>query len=316
MNNLVQAKKFLLSCIRGGLAHSYDSIQKTWTKPYPEVTGYLLSYFCSENTLYPEIMSAADKLVQIQDESGGFPSFYNTNILFTFDTAQIAHGLLSMYIKTKRMKYLKSAIRAGDFLLKMQWLDGSFFPMFHRQKKNMLFYQEKEDGSNWGSTLSFIQLKNIEALLLLSKITKEKKYSIATIRVGRWGMKKSDPRYSHPYAYFLEGMYALGKRDFVRNELKKNVLSNLKRGFIPYYPGASFAYVSGSVQLGILLSKFGFNREAKDIYKWAINTQDCNMGGLIQYANQDGSINSSIHGELNSWGTKYFCELAKNLKVC
>lgn len=315
MNNLVQARKFLLSCIRGGLAHSYDSIQGLWTKPYPEVTGYLLSFFSSENILSPIIMEAADKLVHIQDKSGGFPSFYNTNILFTFDTAQIAHGLLSIYTKTKRTKYLKSAIRAGDFILKMQWVDGSFFPMFQKQKKCMLLYQEKNDGSNWGSTLSFIQLKNIEALLLLSKITHEKKYSIAAIKVGKWGMSKSDPRYSHPYAYYLEGMNALGNKDFVLKEIKKNVLPCLKQGFMPYNSKLSYAYVSGSVQLGVLLSKYGFNREAKEIYKWAIKSQDKNMGGLYQYANRDGSINNSIHGEMNSWGTKYFCELAKSLKI-
>ena len=34
-----------------------------------------------------------------------------------------------------------------------------------------------------------------------------------------------------------------------------------------------------------------------------------NSGGLFQYADMYGDLDNHVHTEINSWGTKYFCEL-------
>lgn len=314
--SLERAESFLLDCIREGLAHSL--VQKegreSWVKPYPEVTGYLLSYFCGQETVDETILKKmANKLLKIQHKSGGFPSFYDQTNLYSFDTAQILHGLLSWYKKSSDVKFLVAAKKAGDFLCSMQVNSGLMFPIYDIKSDTRVVYQNNAKGSDWGSTFSYIQVKNAAALLLLHKITKIQRYLTAAERLGQIKLLNQECRYTHPLAYYLEGMMALGKNRLVKQILEDHIIPRLRsNGFIPYFPGAKYAYVSGSVQLGILLLKVGYSSEAKIIRQWAQKVQSSSSsGGLYQYAKVSGKPDFSIHGEINSWGTKYFAELIR-----
>ena len=110
-------------------------------------------------------------------------------------------------------------------------------------------------------------------------------------------------------------MLAGGHSATVKNILNEYFLNRINNnGFISYSPDLDYSYVSGSVQIGILCYKVGYIEYAKKIYDWACLVQDNHYsGGLFQYANYDGKINDSIHAEINSWGTKYFIELAQLL---
>ena len=44
--NVKRGENYLLDCVFDGLAHSYDVLTKSYVKPYPEVTGYVIKYFC------------------------------------------------------------------------------------------------------------------------------------------------------------------------------------------------------------------------------------------------------------------------------
>lgn len=94
-------ENFLNNCVFDGLAHSYDVKKGKYVKPYPEVTGYILKYFSDySDSIENNIIKAADYLVEIQDKNvGGYYSFDNKNVLYSFDTAQITRGLLSLYKK-------------------------------------------------------------------------------------------------------------------------------------------------------------------------------------------------------------------------
>jgi len=311
MDHLDKAEHFLLSCIRDGLAHSLDTVTNSWVKPYPEVTGYLLSYFSLKTRLPTQILEAGEKMITIQHPTGGFSSFFNKEVLYTFDTSQITHGLTSLYIKTRQKRYLVAAQRAGNFLLSMQNADGSFFPYYNWKYRYRHVERPLKDGANWGSYFSHIQVKNAEALLLLSKVTKNPSYAQAALLMIQWGKRHCDSRFTHPFGYFLEGMSALDQQKYVRNSLQTFVKPKERNGFIAYQAGLNYAYVSGSVQLGILFKNSGMNSEAKRIYQWATKVQEQHIsGGLFQYANRNGTPYTKIHAELPSWGTKYYLELA------
>jgi hypothetical protein len=115
--------------------------------------------------------------------------------------------------------------------------------------------------------------------------------------------------------YFLEGLMAYGKNDIVFDILSKKIIPRVqKNGFISYSEELSYSYVSGSVQLGILLYKNGYKEQAYSIAKWSSIVQDNHeSGGLFQYANSDATLNYDVHTEINSWGTKYYCELNRLL---
>ncbi len=313
---LPKAEKFLLACIRHGLAHSLvrHEAKEIWIKSYPEVTGYILSYFCSQDRWEEESLKAAvAKLLSLQHPSGGFPSFYDQHLLYSFDTAQIMHGLLSWHQQTGDTQALTAAIRAGDFLCAMQLPSGVIFPIYDTKRQERVVYQNNAKGSNWGSHFSYIQVKNAEGLQLLARMTGKQKYQTSAERLAHIVLTAVDYHYTHPLAYYLEGMLALGKRNEVKQILQQKIIPRIKpSGFIAYFPGAAYAYVSGSVQLAILLSKTGFTHEARAILSWARKVQEQDVsGGLFQYAQADGRPDSTIHQEINSWGTKYFAELLR-----
>jgi hypothetical protein len=304
------AEKFLLSSLKNGLTHSYDVEKKCWVKPYPEATGYLIRYFSEYYDEIPsEILSAAQYLCKIQHKRGGYFSFINERHLFTFDTAQIMHGLLSLFKKTNDMKFLEVAKKCAKFILGMQINSGAMFPIYDLKFKAN--YVKKKGG--WGTNFSYIQVKNIEGLLLLYEITYDSQYKKAAEKLKIFGKRNCDLTFTHPGAYCLEGLFAIGEKDFVYSKLKEEIVPLIQEdGFLPYSKGLSYAYVSGSVQMGILLYKAGLKEFAYSILKWARKVQsNHNSGGLFQYANQDGSLNQDIHSEINTWGTKYYAELER-----
>jgi hypothetical protein len=311
---LERAERFLRACIHRDLAHSFDTLHGKWVKPYPEVTGYLLSYF---SNYHPDDLKSweivANQLVSLQSEYGGFPSFYNSEFLYTFDTGQIMHGLLSLYLEVGNQEYLDSARQAGDFLLSMQLSDGSMFPVFNTKDRTRVVHQAQADGANWGSTFSYIQVKNAEGLQLLFKITGEQKYQKAALLLAEMPKKYVDYRYTHPLGYYLEGLWSLGKKSEVKRILKNKVIPRIKaNGFISYFPKAPYSYSSGSAQLAILLAKCGYASRATIILSWIKKVQAQHVsGGIFQYAAASGKPDVSIHQEINSWGTKYFAELLR-----
>jgi len=306
------AERFLEQCIRDGLAHSYDVIKKVWVKPYPEVTGYLLSYFANDaqrNDIPPAIIKAADKLIGIQNGRGGLPSFCDEHYLFTFDTGQVMHGCASLFKKTGEKKYLAAATACGEFLCDMQLPDGSMFPVY--DLRNGAKYVDN-DGT-WGNSFSPIQAKNIEGLLLLSGLTSNQKYPTVAQKLAQWSKQHCDLTYTHPGAYCLEGLLAIGEEEFVRDRLKEEIIPRIgSNGFLAYSEDLPYSYVSGSVQMAILLFKLGFKENSRRILEWARVVQSNHfMGGLFQYAGKDGDLDDHVHTEMNSWGTKYFAQLER-----
>lgn len=304
------AEDFLLTCLKDGLAHSYDVKKNCWVKPYPEATGYLISYFAEYlHDIPPQILSAAKRLGKIQHRTGGYFSFGNKRYLFTFDTAQIIHGFACLYKKTGKKKYLDIARKCADFVIEMQIDNGAMFPVY--DTKVDAKYVNKD--SSWGINFSSIQVKSIEGLLLMYELTNDLRYKKTVIKLRDYGKKHCDLAFTHPAAYCLEGMLAMGEKDFVYNKLRDEIVPRIRpNGFLSYSKGLSYAYVSGSVQMGILLHKVGLKKHAHSILEWARKIQsNHDSGGLFQYANADSSLNYDVHTEINSWGTKYYAQLER-----
>ena len=311
---IARGETFLKNCLFDGLAHSYDTVKRLYVKPYPEVTGYVIKYFCDQNQVTEQITSAADYLLSIQDpDSGGFSSFYQTEFLYAFDTAQILTGLASLYEKTGTEKYLLSAMRAGRFLSNMQTYCGGIMPIFDRRCKEKLL--DARTYQIWNGPFSGLMCKITEAYSALYQISKD----------GQWEQKKqviadfyegvSHIEHSHPLGYWLEGLWNAGRYSTVKNILDEKVIPRIqKNGYISYTPMTEYAYVSGTIQLGIILYKAGYVEQSLQIRNYGRLVQSkSETGGLFQYAKEDGKQDNTIHTEINSWGTKYFCELERLL---
>jgi rhamnogalacturonyl hydrolase YesR len=117
----------------GGVS-AYYNLSSGWKASYPETTGYIiptfLDYcnFTGQREFRNRALRMADWLVSIQLPVGAFqggpvdippkPSVFNTG--------QIVQGLVRAYQETERDSYLTSARKAGDWLVSMQDVDGSW----------------------------------------------------------------------------------------------------------------------------------------------------------------------------------------------
>lgn len=314
--NVENGERFLQNCVFDGLAHSFDVPTKKYVKPYPEVTGYILSYFCANYDKLPKnIIKAGDKLVKLQDKrTGGYASFADTDTLFSFDTSQILIGLAALYKVTGKQKYKESAIRGGDFLIMMQMDNGAIAPTFSKCKNEIVI--NKQLYSIWNGPWSGLMCKLTEGFQALYELTGDNKYIEAKNKTANFYVNTEYIECTHPLGYWLEGLYAADEHEKVKSVLEKKVIPRIRdNGYIAYKEDLEYAYVSGCVQLGILLYKAGYIEYAKKIRNYGRIVQEKdNSGGLFQYADQFGNLDNHVHTEINSWGTKYFCELERLLE--
>ncbi len=117
----------------GGVSARYR-LDHGWAPSYPETSGYIIPTFFS----YAHSVSAAesreralriaDWLLSLQFDTGAFPGHDvgKAPQPIVFNTGQIMLGLLSAFRETGHRKYLRAAIRAGDWLVQIQEPNGSW----------------------------------------------------------------------------------------------------------------------------------------------------------------------------------------------
>lgn len=281
-----------------------------WVKPYPEVTGYILSLFSSRRIHEDLCSQMAHRLMRLQRPYGGYFSF-KKKAAYVFDTAQIGKGLVDWYMWSKDEAAKKAVRLCGDFIRKMQLDSGAFFPIYSERSRERVSLN-----TSWGTSFSTINCKATEFLIALQEAHVDDFREVIN-KICQWTLRQEQLLYTHPGAYSLEGLWAGGFAKEVGERLEKCFIPRIQEnGFLAYHPDLQYSYSSGSVQVGILCALNGFLDEAKSIWQWAWNVQQKhNNGGLFQYANPDGSINTSIHSEINSWGTKYFYEFSSILQT-
>lgn len=317
MGNLFVEKgqQYLKKCVFRGLAHSFDVVSKKYVKPYPEVTGYVIKYFCDYIEKIPSnIIRAANKLVKIQDrKTGGYASFVDDRMLYSFDTSQILIGLSAIYRRTKKEKYKQAAVKAGNFLLMMQLDNGAVVPTFDRKTNEIVI--NKDLYAVWNGPWSGLMCKLTEGFQTLYDLTKDDKYLCAKEKVANFYEDADYIECSHPLGYWLEGLYEGKKYTKVDEVLKEKVIPRIREnGYIPYKENLEYAYSSGIVQLGIILCKRGYMEDAKKIRDFIRKVQAKDKsGGIFQYCDKYGNLDNHVHTEINSWGTKYYCELERML---
>jgi uncharacterized protein YyaL (SSP411 family) len=117
----------------GGVSLRY-SIRTNWDSSYPETTGYIIPTFFkySDVTNNEEYRKRAIKMaeweISIQDANGSFYGgpYGNSKESFVFDTGQIIFGLLEAFKRDGRKEFLQAALRAADWLIKVQDPDGKW----------------------------------------------------------------------------------------------------------------------------------------------------------------------------------------------
>ena len=143
------------------------------TPSFPETTGYiiptLLEYSKLKNidSIYEISLEMGEWIVDITRDDGGLGEAYGFYRPYPriFTTAQAIMGLLSLYQKNKDKKFIKCAIKMGEFLIKNLNSDGSWNAEYTFLKTT----------TTYKSRVSWI-------LMLLYETTYEEKFKQASIR--------------------------------------------------------------------------------------------------------------------------------------
>ena len=193
----------------------------------------------------------------------------------------------------------------------MQMDNGAIAPTFDRRKSEIVISEQLY--SIWNGPWSGLMCKLTEGFQALYDLSNDEKYLRAKVRTADFYANAEYIECTHPLGYWLEGLYEGGKYDKVDEILKNKVIPRIRNnGYIAYKENLDYAYTSGIVQLGIILYKRGCINEAGRIRDFARVVQSkTNSGGIFQYCDKDGNLDRHIHTEINSWGTKYYCELER-----
>ena len=117
----------------GGIA-AYYSLLTGYAESYPEVTGYIIPtlYDFAGSTGDCSTAVAAERatkwLLSLQMSTGAFPAGLHGGAVqpSVFNTGQILQGLVRAYSEKNRPEILQASASAGDWLAKMQQMDGSW----------------------------------------------------------------------------------------------------------------------------------------------------------------------------------------------
>lgn len=118
-------------CHGRGTSAVYD-LKKGWGVAYPETSGYIiatyLAYadFTGDESYVRRAIDIGDWEIDIQSPGGGILSSPCVSYTRVFNTGQVILGWCALYERTNNDKYLKAALRAGEYLLNLQETDGSW----------------------------------------------------------------------------------------------------------------------------------------------------------------------------------------------
>ena len=165
----------------------------------------------------------------------------------------------------------------------------------------------------WNGPFSGLMCKCVESIIKLYQLSGDECYWNAVTKAVDFYKGVQPIVFTHPLGYWLEGLMACGEDELIRDIIENQVIERIEpNGFISYSGIENYAYVSGVIQIGNILFKMGYIEEAKKIRGYGRIVQSKNeTGGLFQYADRNGDLNREVHSEINSWGTKYFCELER-----
>jgi len=233
----------------GGVNNGYFWKVKTYQYVYNEITGYAVNAFLTmykwlnDDKYLQYSKNAADYLIKQQEKNTNafeygavfhsltFPDLKTVRNYYSFDNAIILHGMVNLYKITNEKKYYDVCLGIGNWLLKMQKEDGSFYSYYDAESK-IINHEYDEFWFDNGC----LHIKNAIGLMYLNHISDKEKYYNAGLKICNWGERLLDRDglfwanskkkyvFTHAHCYATEGYlyaYYLSKKQEYLNIAKK-----------------------------------------------------------------------------------------------
>ena len=265
----------------------------------PEVTGYIITslYNVGEKDLAYDL---AKWEASIQKSDGAFAA-PGSSVSYTFDTAQVMRGFLSV-VKDKPM-FKDNLARAGNFMVSQIASDGRV-----RTPDDSIW--TLNDGTKFSE---YCYLYTLNPLRQAGQLLGEKKFIDAAERALNYYKQKPDlidfkpelGTLSHIFGYMMEGLAELGENALAKKGLDAAFKLQAPDGSIPAYPGASWVCSTGVAQLGIAAAMIGWKDQARRALEYLEKIQNPSGGFYVGY----GPNVQFFPIEEISWGDKFFIDL-------
>lgn len=330
----------------GGVARSYSLVfnpyfrRKGWHPSYPETTGYIIPTMFEYAKLrnggetYDRAVRMADWECDVQMRNGAVQggTIDQTPSPAIFNTGQVIFGWVRAFLETGKERYLLSAKRAGDYLIREQDDDGAW-------RKNLGKYASQKM-----ETYSY-NTRTAWSLIRLHSVTKENRYRQAAVRNIEFALEQqtengwfrnnclSDPARPllHTIAYCIRGILetgiATGNRIYVEAAqkaadallAKQRTDGSLAGRFDDRWREAvSWSCLTGDAQTAIIWGRL-YQQTGDARYREGMTRANSYLMGvqLTRTGNPNlfGGIAGSdpIHGEYGrfeilSWAVKFFMD--------
>jgi len=329
----------------GGLRSFYDEKKKEFAFLYPEITGYYISSmrFLYEHEKIEKFVELAkissDWLIKLYDKYGGIIQGIGTDtsknrLVYSFDTAICAKGLLDCFELTKDSKYLEFSKEL------LTWIssealeeDGTLKPF-----KNLESNEFQESKKVWYTQKGCLNIKSTIPFLQFHKLTNEDQFLKIGIKIAD-SIKKfqqqngsihlhqnSDVIHLHSLCYAMEGLiytYYITKDIFYLN-VCQNALEwckskiekdgSLNLWFNSKFQQSKTSYhIAQVIRLMILLNKISNNQNFSEsitkLYSFMLT---------LQSKQSESKVNGGFYEEyyktifgwkkrlrVNSWGSMF-----------
>ena len=263
-----------------------------------EVTGYLIPtlYNWGEKDL---AISLAKWEASVQRPNGAFVA-PDTDVPYTFDTAQVIRGFLAVVDDVPEVE--KNLRRACDYV------DSQITPEGEVRSPSYEVWKLRN-----GETLTdYCNLYVLPPMLKAGRKLSEPKYVEAARRGMNYFRKKPDlvefkpemGTFSHMFGYMMEALVELGEVDLARAGLRQAAAIQKSNGAIPAYPGVEWVCSTGMAQLAIAWYMLGEVEPANRAVAYLEHLQHPSGGFYGGY----GKGASYFPAEEISWAVKFFLD--------
>lgn len=330
----------------GGVARSFSIVhhpyfkRKGWIPSYPETTGYIIPTVfdyardTGREDLFDRAVRMADWECDVQMANGAVQggTVDQPATPAIFNTGQVIFGWVRAYEETQNERFLKSAIRAGDFLVKSQDPDGAWRKSLSRYASSAMSSYTYNTRTAWG-------------LVVLARATQNPVYERAATRnidfalteqVSSGWFKNNclyDPAHPllHTIAYSIRGILetgaALANHAYIAAArraadallARQNTDGSLSARFDEQWkPSANYSCLTGNAQMSIIWSRLhqltGDSRYVGAVVKANRFLESVQWLGTGN-PGLDGGISGSypLHGrygqfEVLNWAVKFFAD--------
>ncbi len=308
-----------------------------WGASYPETTGYAIPTLlqAGKHLAWQEPMDAAllaaEWLLSIQRPDGGWQGgrVGEDRPSIVFNTAQVIRGLLAAYERSKDVRFLDSATRAGRWIASVQDADGGW------RAHNFLGVARVYDTYVDAPLLELYAIIGDQTLKVAAD--RNLKWVLAQRRPNGWfancdnTIRHNHRPITHTIAYTLDGLLDCGLRlnddTLVRASTEgATILLNkfmeggtLNGRYDADWHGTEHPIMTGCAQLAIVWAKL-HHRIGSGMYRDGLILMTDRLMGIQQASMRGpGAVHGAMPGSyplwgryekfaFPNWGTKYFAD--------